>query len=90
MAQVHYLKTLPVYWEAVARSDKNFEVRKNDRDFQTGDQIYLEYFDPDQGPQNYRNAIAKRISYTLHGGQFGIEPGYVVLGLADLEDTSHD
>lgn len=46
MAKRHELKTLPVYFDAVARGDKTFEVRKNDRDFQTGDTLVLREFDP--------------------------------------------
>lgn len=30
--------------------------------------------------------IVRWISYVLTGGQFGIQPGYVVLGLDDCED----
>jgi hypothetical protein len=34
-----------------------------------------------------KRTLIKRISYVLTGGQFGIEPGYVVLGLSDPEVT---
>lgn len=86
----HTLKTLERYWDAVADGRKTFEVRKNDRAFQTGDILVLEKWD-DEG-RYYRTEpgtsftplkLRKRITYLLPGGQFGIEPGYCVLGLAD-------
>lgn len=87
----HILKTLAPYWDAVERGEKNFEVRRDDRGFQKGDRLVLRRLDPDligaqmeivagYDPPLYRE-IAKTINYVLTGGQLGIEPGYVVLGL---------
>lgn len=87
MAERHYLKTWPQYFHAVARGDKNFEVRKDDRAFQAGDTLVLEYFDPEK-PQDTLNyamqfePVERLVTFVLPGGQFGIEPGYVVMGLA--------
>lgn len=89
MPATHYLKTWPAYFDAVARGDKTFEVRKNDRAFQTGDTLVLEYFDPASPPQPFpsamRSALQRRVTFVLPGGEFGIEPGYVVMGLAEAE-----
>ena len=85
----HQLKTLPAYWDAIARGEKNFDVRRDDRGFQKGDVLVLLKFDPDRHPGFYMkkngdfDAIRKVISYVLRGGQLGIEPGYVVMGLQD-------
>lgn len=93
----HVLKTLPQYWDAVQRGDKTFEVRRDDRGFQRGDVLVLcRTKDPaltgwksdegklDTDPDgNARHVIQKRITYVLTGGQFGVEPGYVVLALGD-------
>ena len=87
----HKLKTWVRFFEAVESGEKNFEVRKNDRGFQTGDILVLECWDNDKHSYvfDYRQAppklrkIRKRISFLLQGGMFGIEPGYCVLGLGD-------
>lgn len=50
MAKTHQLKTLPVYFDAVKRGDKTFEICKNDRDFQTGDMLVLREYDPAKMP----------------------------------------
>lgn len=95
MSQTHELKTIGRYFEAVERGEKTFEVRKNDRAFQTGDILKLVKvtdqgkYDcswPDSPPTIYR-----RVSYLLQGGQFGIEPQYCVLGLTPVsEESRHD
>jgi hypothetical protein len=81
----HELKTLPVYFDAIARGDKTFEVRRDDRGFQRGDLLSLRKWDPKSHSYTVPyDPIQKRISYILTGGQFGIEPGYVVMGLQDV------
>ena len=88
---VHELKTLAPYWDAVASGAKPFEVRRDDRGFQRGDILKLHRMCPDTnrhydtvpGSRFTRRTLTKRITYVLTGGHFGIEAGYVVLGLAD-------
>lgn len=91
MSTEHKLKTWARYWDAVASGEKTFEVRKNDRAFQTGDILALEKYDPERlsyvmdgfdfKAKPY--TIRKRVTFLLQGGQFGIEPGFCVLGLGD-------
>lgn len=86
MSETHTLKTIDRYFDAVERGEKTFEVRVNDRAFQKGDIVLLERWDATRlGPQmTYpKRTLTKRITYLLQGGQFGIEPGYCVLGLGD-------
>lgn len=42
----HELKTWPEFFEAIQSGKKKFEVRKNDRDFKTGDTLLLKEYDP--------------------------------------------
>ena len=42
----HHLKTLPLYFDAIQRGTKRFEVRWNDRGYKQGDVISLDEWDP--------------------------------------------
>ncbi len=98
MSVVHELKTWPVYFDAVERGEKNFEVRRDDRGFQKGDVVRLlrtrEDHRSDRVEYDYNGkpkyALERRITYVLTGGQFGIEPGYVVLGLGPTDETARE
>lgn len=92
----HHLKLDSHYFDAVALGDKNFEVRRDDRGFQKGDALHLHKYGKDRlGEYGYlkgnrretergSDTISARISYILTGGQFGIEPGFVVMGIVLL------
>ncbi len=86
----HELKLLTKYFKDVEIGLKTFELRKNDRDFQVGDTLILkEYYPGDteykEGiytPAHYtNNETDKKIVYILQGGQYGLEEGYVILGI---------
>lgn len=84
MGRQHKLKCWTPYYEAIVAGEKKFDVRRDDRGFQKGDLVLLQQCEIGSGyvcgscGQPY--AIEKKIQYILTGGQFGIEPGYVVLG----------
>ncbi|NBW10818.1 MAG: DUF3850 domain-containing protein [Caulobacteraceae bacterium] len=92
--QTHKLATWPQYWDAVHRGEKTFEVRRDDRGFQRGDILELQRcertrfgtFEVEMDFNGYhpKHVIRKEITYILTGGQFGIEPGYVVMGLGEV------
>lgn len=79
-ARVHELKTLSPFFQAVRDGDKTFEVRKNDRGFRVGDTLELHEWDERNGYTG--RAVQRRVTYVLPGDQFGIEAGYVVMGIA--------
>ncbi len=77
----HDLKCWPPYFEEVRSGVKPFEVRKADRPYAVGDVLLLREWRPDWKDYTGR-VIRRRVSYILPGGSFGIEDGYVVMGLA--------
>ena len=77
---IHELKLQQPYFDDVFFNRKEFEVRKNDRNFKVGDRLKLIEF-PFKGRQKY---VLKDIKYILEGNQFGIKKGYVVLGLKEV------
>ena len=81
----HALKTWPEYFRAIANGSKTFEIRKADRPFAVGDTLVLREFDPETGEYT-EFVLCRTITYILNGGQFGIESGYVVLGLTEDYD----
>jgi len=90
MPTEHVLKTLPEYWDAVERGEKTFEVRRDDRGFQRGDTVVLVRLDRYASGALFESSRSLRftIGWILTGGQFGIEPGYVVLALH--QEAEHD
>lgn len=86
--RTHTLKCWPHHFDAVAGGYKPFEVRINDRNYGLGDELILQRYDPERGhtlyPSGERVECHQRVTYVLMGGQFGIKPGYVVLGLAPI------
>ena len=93
---IHELKTWAPYFDAVKRGEKTFEVRKDDRGFQRGDTVrLLRCIQGRLGGWNVEydaygkpvDVLEFRIGWILTGGQFGIEPGYVVFSLERAEEA---
>lgn len=78
----HHLKIWPQYFERVAIGQKPWELRMNDRDFQVGDTLYLEEYDPESKTFTDR-WIKRRVEYILHGPAFGLESGYCIMSLSN-------
>ena len=89
MASEHILKTWADYWDAIDRGEKTFQVRRDDRGFQKGDVLILRRLKKtvslgwveDRDGDNRPKDLRRKVTYILTGGQFGIEPGYVVMSL---------
>lgn len=89
----HILKTEATCWDAIEAGEKTFEVRRNDRFFQAGDTVVLQrlktgitggkYLDTDMESGKVRE-LCFTIGWMLHGGQYGVEPGYVVFQLKPI------
>jgi len=79
---IHKLKTWPEYFEAIITGRKNFDVRKNDRNFQVGDRLDLLEWNPETG--EYTGRFCNReITYILNCNRnpFIKVRGYVILSL---------
>ena len=80
---IHELKTHTKYFQAVCYGGKNFEVRKNDRNYKVKDLLHLKNYCPIKKEYGFGYVIAE-VEYILQGGNFGIEEGFVVMGLKIL------
>lgn len=75
----HDLKILPKYFKDVISGRKNFELRKNDRDYQLYDLFILREWEPDNGytGRDFINGI----SYILKDcPEYGLMDGYIIFG----------
>jgi hypothetical protein len=84
MTKTHQLKIWPLWFDAVRRGIKSFEIRKDDRGFSVGDLLVLEEFRAGVGEYTGRK-LERRIVYIARGDDaeaFGLREGYAVLGIA--------
>lgn len=87
MAREHNIKVWSEYWESLSSGEKTFEVRRDDRGYQKGDILVLEKYNREECRHerlystNAKITMRRKITFILTGGQFGIEPGFVVMGL---------
>lgn len=77
---IHELKILPEYFEAVTSGRKQFEIRKNDRDYEVGDRLYLREWN---GENFTGDSYKAEVTYITDYMQ---RNGYVVLGIRGLEE----
>lgn len=77
--KIHELKTRPEYFEAARKRQKNFELRKNDRDYQVGDLVRLEEFE--DGEYTGRYTGLRPVLYVLKDcPEYGLAEGYCIIG----------
>lgn len=79
--RIHELKVWTGYFKAIVDGEKTFEVRKNDRDFRTGDQLHLKEFEPNSKTYTGRECV-KTVTYMMMGPAFGVEPGHCVMAIS--------
>lgn len=80
---IHELKILPEFFEAVTSGRKQFEIRKNDRDFKVGDQLILKEYDIWESKFT-GNSYKAEITYITDYAQ---QDRYVVLGIRGVEEA---
>jgi len=76
----HELKTLNPYFQEIWNHRKTFEIRKNDRNFQVGDEVKLREYVVEHDTYTGRSIIGV-VTYLTDYQQ---QPGYVVFSLQDL------
>lgn len=84
--KLHKLKLNIEFCDAVFNGEKTFEVRLNDRGYQTGDRIKFIPVDSDKDTTHHKIENTEyKITYILNG--WGIKNGYVVLAIKELPFT---
>lgn len=77
--RTHGLKCWPEVFGLTARGVKTFEWRRDDRQFAIGDLLHLREWDPSRGYTG--RDCTMRVTYILHGPNFGIPDGFVVMSI---------
>ncbi|MDF4197332.1 ASCH/PUA domain-containing protein [Bacillus subtilis] len=75
--QRHILKILPEYFDAVCSGKKSFEIRKNDRNYQVGDELILCEYVPDREGFTGRE-VEKEVVYITDYAQ---KENYIVMAI---------
>ncbi|MTD42482.1 DUF3850 domain-containing protein [Erwinia sp. CPCC 100877] len=79
LKNIHELKILPQYFDAVVSGRKRFEIRKNDRDYQVGDLLILNEWDNGFTGDLYKAQVTYITDYAQ-------QEGYVVIGIVPWEE----
>jgi hypothetical protein len=93
----HQLKTDPNVFQDSILGVKNFEIRKNDREFKVNDHLTLlettfsgeEMLNGKVLTYTGRN-LSVKINYILYGPCYGIEAGWVVMSVEKLKRQDND
>lgn len=73
----HELKILPQYFQAVWDGTKNFELRRNDRDYKVGDILLLREYVNGEYTGSFLRVI---VTYILKDcSEYGLDKDYCIL-----------
>lgn len=79
--KIHNIKCEPESFSDIEYGLKNFEIRKNDRDYRQGDYVVLREYD---GEYTGRT-LFRAITYVWHGGKYGLSKGYCVFQMSNAD-----
>ena len=92
---VHFLKTDSGVFQQVAKGWKTFEIRKNDRDYQTLDLLILREtkytgdamrVDDDLFPLVYTgNTVVCKVTHVMMGPIYGLVEGWCIMSIKVLQ-----
>ncbi len=77
--KTHYLKTVQPFFSEVNKGIKTFELRRNDRDFHVGDEVYLQEYDLANNSFS-GHEVKAIITYILKDWK-GLDEGYCVFAI---------
>jgi hypothetical protein len=81
--KIHELKIEDQFIPSLLDGTKTAETRRNDRDFQTGDQIRFMSIGP--GSRYQPGHIADALITHVYQGEHGVKEGYAVLSIRIME-----
>lgn len=76
---IHWLKTDAHHFQRIWDGEKNYEVRKDDRNYGEGDWLILA--DHTDTPCRAMRAVIAEVVHKFGDNQPGVETGYATLGL---------
>jgi hypothetical protein len=79
----HELKITKRWLQALGEHDKGFEIRKHDRSYQIGDELYLREWDEDSGRYTGPGAVCTIID--IDQKVPGLEHGYLLLWVGSVK-----
>lgn len=83
MPNAHKLKVQLAFFDELVSGKKTFELRKNDRNFSTGDVLILEEYDVSAQAYTGRRC-QKEVTYLLESiPEFGLMDGFCIMGLKE-------
>lgn len=81
-SRIHEVKLSTDFWDDIRSGRKRFELRKNDREYQTGDRLVMREY----ANGNYTGRVIRTdIIYMLEDYP-GLEEGYAILGIGRIEE----
>lgn len=78
--KIHELKTIQPFFSQIDNGEKTFEIRINDRDFQTGDYLLLRNYDAVNETYNGEDLLV-RVKSILKG-HTGIKSGFCIMSIS--------
>lgn len=86
----HEVKCWPEFWSDLKIGKKTFECRRNDRNYQVGDELVEREWDPQKHEYVSAEVLRFTITYVLNGPIFGLRKGYCILGLSRVHSGAHE
>lgn len=91
--KLHELKIKTTYYSEVAKGNKTFELRKNDRDYQVGDLIHFVNTKGEEIKWTYQDGNLVSGQYNLYQityvlkdvPEYGLDKDYCILGIKKMK-----